>query len=62
MSESVNDCSGVETTPVDAEPWPFGNEVQNAVAPGTWGEDMSGLDIADDGTVFAVNNDSVEAV
>lgn len=58
--ELVNACEEVEQPEVTAEPWPFGPEVHEAVAPGTWGEDMSGVDIASDGTVYAVNNDNGE--
>lgn len=56
----VNDCA-LEGEPVaDTEPWPFADAVVPAVAPGTWGDDMSGLDYAGDGTLFAVNNDDGE--
>lgn len=58
--ELPNDCEGGEEPPVDAEPWPFADEVTDAAAAGTWGEDMSGLDVAADGTVYAVNNDNAE--
>lgn len=58
--ELVNDCTVVEEPVYDTIDWPYGQEVQDAVAPGTWGEDMSGLDQAADGTVFAVNNDDGE--
>lgn len=58
--ELPNDCDVVEQPPVEAEAWPFANDVQDAVAPDTWGEDMSGLDVASDGTVYAVNNDNAE--
>ncbi|WP_163543869.1 lamin tail domain-containing protein [Occultella kanbiaonis] len=58
--ELVNACEETPGPEVVASPWPFGNDVRDAVAPGTWGEDMSGLDIATDGTVYAVNNDNGE--
>ncbi|HIZ35184.1 MAG TPA: lamin tail domain-containing protein [Candidatus Ruania gallistercoris] len=58
--ELVNACEEIEQPEISAEPWPFGNDVHEAVAPDTWGEDMSGLDIAADGTVYAVNNDNAE--
>ncbi len=58
--ELVNDCTVVEEPVYDTIDWPYGQDVQDAVAPGTWGEDMSGLDQAADGTVFAVNNDDGE--
>jgi LPXTG-motif cell wall-anchored protein len=58
--ELVNDCALVDEPDVEAAPWPFGDDVQPAVAPGTWGDDMSGLDLAADGTLFAVNNDDAE--
>lgn len=58
--ELVNDCALVEEPVSDTIPWPYGQDVQDAVAPGTWGEDMSGLDHAADGTLFAVNNDDGE--
>lgn len=58
--ELVNDCSGLVDPDVDVEPWPFENEVRDAVAPGTWGDDMSGIDVAPDGTVYAVNNGNGE--
>ncbi|QUW19950.1 lamin tail domain-containing protein [Agrococcus sp. Marseille-Q4369] len=58
--EVRNDCASVEEPAVEAEPWPFGGDVRLAVAPGTWGDDMSGLDLAADGTLFAVNNDNAE--
>lgn len=58
--ELVNDCTPVREPVVEAAPWPFGDEVRLAVAPGTWGDDMSGLDLAADGTLFAVNNDNAE--
>lgn len=58
--ELVNDCATVEEPEVDAEPWPLPGDVRDAVAPGTWGEDMSGLDFAPDGTLYAVNNDDAE--
>ncbi|MBZ2198761.1 lamin tail domain-containing protein [Occultella gossypii] len=58
--ELVNACEEIPGPEVVASPWPFENDVRDAVAPGTWGEDMSGLDIAADGTVYAVNNDNAE--
>ncbi|WP_147918993.1 lamin tail domain-containing protein [Ruania zhangjianzhongii] len=58
--ELVNTCEELDQPVINAEPWPFGDEVHEAVAPGTWGEDMSGMDIAADGTVYAVNNDDGE--
>ncbi|WP_083586783.1 lamin tail domain-containing protein [Agrococcus sp. Marseille-P2731] len=58
--ELVNDCSTVDEPVVEAEPWPFAQTVTDAVAAGTWGDDMSGLDYAADGTLFAVNNDNAE--
>jgi len=58
--ETRNDCDAIEEPDYDVSPWPFGNDVADAVAAGTWGEDMSGLDVARDGTVFAVNNDNGE--
>ncbi|MGO1769171.1 MAG: lamin tail domain-containing protein [Microbacterium sp.] len=58
--ELPNTCGDVEQPDVDVEPWPFGDEVRDAVAPGTWGDDMSGMDIAPDGTIYAVNNDNGE--
>lgn len=58
--ELANDCGEVAGPAVPDEAWPFADEVVDAVAPGTWGEDMSGLDHASDGTLFAVNNDNAE--
>ncbi|MDT0201060.1 lamin tail domain-containing protein [Nocardioides sp. AE5] len=58
--EMANACAEVEEPVFETEAWPFGNEITEAVAPGTWGEDMSGLDIAADGTVYGVNNDNAE--
>lgn len=58
--ELVNACEDVTGPEINASPWLFGNDVREGVAPGTWGEDMSGLDVAADGTVFAVNNDNGE--
>lgn len=58
--ELPNTCGDVEQPDVDVEPWPFGNDVRDAVAPDTWGDDMSGMDIAPDGTIYAVNNDNGE--
>jgi LPXTG-motif cell wall-anchored protein len=58
----ANACTTVdEPEPgVETDPWPYGDDVVPAVAPGTWGDDMSGLDHAADGTLFAVNNDNAE--
>ncbi|WP_306233093.1 lamin tail domain-containing protein [Agrococcus beijingensis] len=56
----VNDCGEVAGSVVPSEAWPFGDDVANAVAPGTWTDDMSGLDYAADGTLFAVKNDNAE--
>lgn len=58
--ELVNACETAEEPEVETEPWPFADDVVPAVAPGTWGDDMSGLDYAADGTLFAVNNDNAE--
>ncbi|WP_165962652.1 lamin tail domain-containing protein [Occultella glacieicola] len=58
--ELVNACEDITEPEVVASPWPFGNDVREAVAPDTWGEDMSGLDLGADGTVYAVNNDNGE--
>lgn len=58
--ELSNDCGGPDEPVTPSEAWPFGGNVADAVAPGTWGEDMSGLDYAADGTLFAVNNDNSE--
>ncbi len=58
--EMANDCGPVEEPVVEADAWPFRDDVRPAVAPGTWGDDMSGLDHAADGTLFAVNNDNAE--
>jgi LPXTG-motif cell wall-anchored protein len=58
--ELVNACETVTEPEVIASPWPFGNDVREGVAPGTWGEDMSGLDVAAGGTIYAVNNDNAE--
>lgn len=58
--ELVNDCAATEEPVVEAEPWPFAAAPELAVAAGTWGDDMSGLDFAPDGTLYAVNNDNAE--
>jgi hypothetical protein len=58
--ELANDCGVTDEPVIPTEAWPFADNVRNAVAPGTWGEDMSGLDYAADGTLFAVNNDNAE--
>ena len=58
--ESANDCATTEQPTIEVEPWPYGNTVNDGVAVDTWGDDMSGLDIASDGTVYAVNNDAGE--
>lgn len=58
--ELANDCSQPPGGDVDVEAWPFENDVRDAVAPGTWGDDMSGIDVAPDGTIVAVNNGSGE--
>ncbi|SDH31938.1 lamin tail domain-containing protein [Agrococcus jejuensis] len=41
---------------VDAQPWPFGQTVADAIAPNTFGDDTSGLDLGPDGTLWVVNN------
>lgn len=58
--ELVNACAAGEEPAAPTDPWPFGDDVQPAVAPGTWGDDMSGLDHAADGALYAVNNDNAE--
>src|SRR5690606_3007830 len=56
----VNSCEGVSGPVAPTSPWPFGSLVTPAVAPGTWGDDMSGLDLDAAGTLWAVNNDNAE--
>ncbi|WP_405216092.1 lamin tail domain-containing protein [Agrococcus sp. Ld7] len=58
--ELVNDCATAPEPVVDAQPWPFAGTAELAVAAGTWGDDMSGLDFGPDGTLYAVNNDNAE--
>ncbi|GEK79891.1 lamin tail domain-containing protein [Agrococcus baldri] len=58
--ELVNDCAVVEEPAVEAEAWPFAASPEHAVAAGTWGDDMSGLDFGADGTLYAINNDNAE--
>src|SRR5699024_7899927 len=36
--ELVNACEEIEQPEIHAEPWPFGDEVHEAVAADTWGE------------------------
>ncbi|UFU02796.1 lamin tail domain-containing protein [Ruania suaedae] len=60
--ELANACEEITAPEIDAEPWPFADEITDAVAAGTFGEDMSGVDIATDGTVYAVNNGTSELV
>ncbi|QOR70432.1 lamin tail domain-containing protein [Ruania alkalisoli] len=60
--ELPNACDEIVEPEIEAEPWPFANEITDAVAAGTFGEDMSGIDIATDGTVYAVNNGTSELV
>ncbi len=60
--ELPNACDEIVEPEIEAEPWPFANEITDAVAAGTFGEDMSGVDIATDGTVYAVNNGTSELV
>ncbi|WP_162893143.1 lamin tail domain-containing protein [Microbacterium halotolerans] len=58
--ELANNCSEVVQPEIEVSPWPYNDEVTDAVASGTWGDDMSGIDVAPDGTVYAVNNDAGE--
>lgn len=58
--ELANNCSEVVQPEIEVSPWPYNDEVTDAVAAGTWGDDMSGIDVAPDGTVYAVNNDAGE--
>ncbi|SEE67986.1 lamin tail domain-containing protein [Ruania alba] len=60
--ELPNACDEIVEPEIEAEPWPFADEVTDAVAAGTFGEDMSGIDIATDGTLYAVNNGTSELV